>query len=65
MSQDRACESFDDVQKAYKEYLSKTKLSGPTNFAPIINKAVEIVRQKQQVTIIQSVINRAIKQLIN
>jgi hypothetical protein len=43
------------VQKAYKEYAAKVKLSGPTSFAPIINKAVEIVREKKQVSNVNDV----------
>ncbi|XP_039256939.2 uncharacterized protein LOC120333673 [Styela clava] len=37
------CSSFDELQKFYKETVNRVTLDGPTSYAPIINKAIEIV----------------------
>ncbi|XP_078167092.1 E3 ubiquitin-protein ligase RGLG3-like [Carex rostrata] len=39
----RACNGIAEVQARYRELVPDKKLSGPTSFAPIINKAVDIV----------------------
>ncbi|CAL1546663.1 unnamed protein product [Lymnaea stagnalis] len=43
--QDDPCKGFTEVLERYGEIANKITLGGPTNFAPIINKAVEIVRR--------------------
>lgn len=43
--QDEPCRGFTEVLERYGEIANKVTLGGPTNFAPIINKAVEIVRR--------------------
>lgn len=45
----RKCDSFSDVLDAYNEVTPSVKLWTPTNFAPIINKAVEIVKETNRV----------------
>lgn len=39
------CKGFVDVLECYNSIATRTQLSGPTNFAPLIDKAVEIVKQ--------------------
>lgn len=41
------CDGFEDVLKRYNEITPNILLCGPTNFAPIIRKAIEIVKQEQ------------------
>ena len=36
------CKGFDDVMRRYNEVVQSVDLSGPTSFAPIIRKAIEI-----------------------
>ena len=38
------CKGFTEVLERYGDIANKVSLGGPTNFAPIINKAVSIVR---------------------
>lgn len=45
--ENRNCEGFEEVLKRYSEITPSIKLCGPTNFAPIIRKAIEIVKQEQ------------------
>ena len=42
------CYKIDGVLKRYKAITKNVNLSGPTSFAPIINKAIEIVQQTRQ-----------------
>ena len=41
---DRPCLGFEDVLARYNYIVPSIELSGPTNFAPVIRKATEIVR---------------------
>ena len=50
-SPDGVCNGFEGVLKAYNEATPNVHLYGPTNFAPIINKAIEIVKERKKVTI--------------
>ena len=43
------CADFSDVLDIYEEITPNIKLGGPTNFAPLIDKAVEIVKRKRKV----------------
>jgi hypothetical protein len=45
-SRDRPCHGLDDVLRRYRTLARSVKLSGPTNFAPLIYKAIDIVRKK-------------------
>jgi len=42
---DRPCAGLREVLERYKEIAPGIRLSGPTNFAPIIDKAIETVRE--------------------
>ena len=42
------CEGFQEVLKAYNRTVSQVKLSGPTNFAPLIQETLNIVRKEKQ-----------------
>lgn len=44
------CEGFSGLLKAYAEAVQdpSLKLSSPTNYAPVIRRAIEIVREEQQ-----------------
>ena len=44
---DKPCSGFRHVLDTYREVVLKTELSGPTSFAPIINKAIAIVKEKK------------------
>jgi hypothetical protein len=41
-------ESFDQVITRYNEVARRVNLSGPTSFAPIIYKSIDIIRSKEQ-----------------
>ena len=41
----RPCNGMDEVLSRYAEIASNIKMSGPTNFAPVIRKAIEIVKK--------------------
>jgi vacuolar-type H+-ATPase subunit F/Vma7 len=42
---DPAVTGLDGILNVYKEFISKIKLAGPTNFSPIINRAVEMAKE--------------------
>ena len=44
------CSGFQNVLYAYENIARSIQLSGPTNFAPLINKAVEIVKNTRSVS---------------
>lgn len=46
------CKGLDDVLKKYSEVVRRVTLSGPTTFAPLINKAIEIVKRQQSFNIL-------------
>ncbi|XP_052759869.1 uncharacterized protein LOC128202771 isoform X2 [Mya arenaria] len=39
------CQGFQSVLEAYRGVASRVRLSGPTNFAPLIYRAIDIVRE--------------------
>ena len=41
---DRPCHGLEEVVGRYREIAPEIELAGPTSFAPVINKAIEIVR---------------------
>lgn len=43
------CIGFNDVLDKYNQVLKTVKLSGPTNFAPLIKETIRIVKETQQV----------------
>lgn len=43
------CEGFLEVLEVYEKVTPDIKLGGPTNFAPLINEAIEIVKKTKQV----------------
>lgn len=45
---------FREVFEAYNKVTPHVQLSGPTNFAPLIHKALELVRQTRAVCLSQS-----------
>eukprot|EP00753_Platysulcus_tardus_P006579 PLAT14317.1.p1 GENE.PLAT14317.1~~PLAT14317.1.p1 ORF type:complete len:402 (+),score=155.87 PLAT14317.1:113-1207(+) len=45
---DRPCHTFAEVLARYRELSTSVTLSGPTSFAPIINRAIEITRETGQ-----------------
>jgi hypothetical protein len=44
------CAGFKDVLTKYNDILKDVKLSGPTNFGPLIKEAIKIVKETRQVT---------------
>jgi E3 ubiquitin-protein ligase RGLG len=45
---DKSCSGTDEVLSRYREIASKIKMAGPTNFAPVIRKAIEIVKKTRK-----------------
>jgi hypothetical protein len=43
--EERPCNTFNEVLSVYSNIVSGIKMSGPTNFAPLIYKAIDIVKQ--------------------
>ncbi|XP_074311617.1 E3 ubiquitin-protein ligase RGLG3 [Silene latifolia] len=41
----RPCNGFEEVLARYKEIIPYIKLSGPTSFAPVVDAAIEIVKE--------------------
>ncbi|KAL4223647.1 hypothetical protein ACF0H5_017115 [Mactra antiquata] len=41
------CKGFSEVLRCYNSIATRVDLSGPTNFAPIIRKAIEIVKKER------------------
>lgn len=46
------CKGLNDVLTQYSEVVRRVTLSGPTTFAPLIHKAIEIVEQEKAYTIL-------------
>ena len=46
------CKGLDDVLKQYSDVVRRVTLSGPTTFAPLINKAIEIVKEERSFNIL-------------
>jgi len=43
---ERSCNGIDDVLETYMRNIKSTQLSGPTSFAPLINKSIEIAKKQ-------------------
>lgn len=48
------CRGFQDVLRVYNEMTPKVRLGGPTNFAPLINKAIDLVKKSKSVSYTRS-----------
>lgn len=42
------CVGFDEVLRAYEALITRVTLAGPTDFAPAIRKAIELVKATKQ-----------------
>ena len=45
------CDGFGDVLDAYNEVTPNINLGGPTNFAPLIQEAINKVKKRKQVNL--------------
>lgn len=45
------CHGFQEVLRLYNEITPKVRLGGPTNFAPLIRQAIDIVKKNKSVSI--------------
>ena len=43
------CRGFADVLDAYTQIAPNVRMSGPTNYAPLIHQAIDIVKTTKQV----------------
>ena len=57
---DGVCHGFQDVLECYNRITPTVGLSGPTDFAPVINEAVSIVRKTKSVSIRNQQIHRGV-----
>jgi E3 ubiquitin-protein ligase RGLG len=44
---DKPCKGLDHVMRRYSDIVPHTRLAGPTSFAPLIYRAINIVRESQ------------------
>ena len=49
---DSPCKGIRDVLDKYSAVLSRVSLSGPTSFAPIVRKAIEVIEQEKNYSIL-------------
>ena len=59
------CHGFQEVLNSYRKILPKIVLSGPTNFGPLIRKAVEVVAASKSMNISNYVIYFRLSYFIN
>ena len=48
--QDGFCHGFEDVLDCYTRITPTVNLSGPTDFAPVINEAINVVKRTRSVS---------------
>ena len=44
------CQGFHNVLDVYNQIAQSVRLSGPTNFAPLIYKAIDLIKQAKSVS---------------